>query len=227
LDKIKFVVASRESEVFFYEKTATGRSLRFYDYDFLDVRLFANNNLGLPKVYNTVIRETVNDPCTLIFAHDDLHLLDFYWLQQVSAGLSQFGVIGVAGNKRRAPRQASWNFLDADFNWDSMENLSGIVAHGKGFPPLNVSVFGPAQQQVKLLDGLFLAVHSSTLHQHELRFDERFDFHFYDMDFCRQAEVAGVSCGTWPMSIIHESPGGFGSQAWADAYARYLDKWSD
>jgi hypothetical protein len=39
-----------------------------------------------------------------------------------------------------------------------------------------------------VLDGLLLAARSETLLSNQLTFDERFDFHFYNMDFCRQAE---------------------------------------
>jgi len=43
-----------------------------------------------------------------------------------------------------------------------------------------------------------------------LGFDERFGFHFYDLDLCRQAEQRGIRTGTWPISVVHESGGNFG-----------------
>jgi hypothetical protein len=45
------------------------------------------------------------------------------------------------------------------------------------------------------------------------------------MDFCRQAELKGLRMGTWPLSVVHESGGAFGSQGWRDGYARYLQKY--
>jgi hypothetical protein len=33
--------------------------------------------------------------------------------------------------------------------------------------------------------------------------------------------------GTWPLSVIHESEGNFGGDAWRAAYKQYLDKWQD
>ena len=74
-------------------------------------------------------------------------------------------------------------------------------------------------------DGLFLAVHSDTLRAKHVEFDERFDFHFYDMDFCREAEAKGLRLGTWTVSVIHESGGNFASESWRAAYGRYLAKW--
>ncbi len=57
-----------------------------------------------------------------------------------------------------------------------------------------------------MLDGLFLAVSMQTLiSAKDLRFDEQFDFHFYDLDFCRSAGKKEVSMGTWPISVTHAS----------------------
>lgn len=226
--KIKFVVATRLSEKDFYEKSATGRSLNLYKYPFQEIRLFADNKIGLPKLYNIAIEESKNDPCVLIFCHDDLYILDYFWSDQLLMGLEEFQIVGVAGNKRRIPRQPSWAFPDINSSTlDSAEYLSGIVGHGSTFPPENISLYGPSCQQVKLLDGLFLATSSRTLEENNIRFDERFDFHFYDMDFCRQAESAGITCGTWPISLVHESPGNLASESWHKAYDRYLAKWGN
>ena len=225
--KIKLVVASRASEETFFQQTAMGRSLLACKPSLFELRLFASNTRGLPSVYNQVIQECASDPATLVFAHDDVHLLDYFWYQRVQDGLAHFDIIGLAGNRRRVPQQPSWAFINTQFTWDTRDHLSGVVGHGKGFPPSNLSYFGPPRQKVKLLDGLFLAARSSTLLQHNLLFDEDFLFHFYDLDFCRQAEEKSLSCGTWDLSVIHESGGNFGSVAWRTAYERYLSKWKE
>lgn len=225
--KITLVVATRASEQDFYKKTATGRSLAFHKPPFVEVRLFPNNTEGLPTVYNRAIRESSGVPTTLIFAHDDLHILDFYWFHRIKEGLNNFGVIGLVGNRRRVPKQPSWAFIDTKFTWDKQENFSGVVGHGKGFPPNGLNIFGSPRQQVVLLDGLLLASENKTLLENNLMFDERFKFHFYDLDFCRQAEVKKISCGTWDLSLIHESGGSFGSEAWKASYQQYLQKWGD
>jgi GT2 family glycosyltransferase len=117
-------------------------------------------------------------------------------------------------------------FVDERMTWDQPENLSGRIGHGSGFP-CPVSHYGPTPQKCLLLDGLLLAVRSNILHKHGLRFDERFQFHFYDMDFCRQAEQLGVSMGTWPIGVIHESGGSVGSESWRAGLAAYFDKWGE
>lgn len=227
VDKFKFVVATRETQENFFKNTATGKSLALYNFLNIDVQLFPENKHGLPKVYNTVIEECRNDPCILIFAHDDLHIIDYYWLDKISTALDAFEVIGLAGNISRQPFQPSWLFTDNQFNMDKPENLSGVVGHGKGFPPDGISVYGTPYQEVKLLDGLLIACKSETLIKNNIHFDERFDFHFYDLDLCRQLEKHKVKMGTFDMSIIHESPGNFSNPHWRSAMDTYFKKWKD
>jgi hypothetical protein len=131
----------------------------------------------------------------------------------------------VIGNKRRVPNQPAWCFIDDQFTADSMENMTGAIGHGKNFPADKLSLLGAPGQPVKLLDGVLLAARSETLLARGLWFDERFDFHFYDMDFCRQAEAHQLRMGTWWISVIHASQGAFGSPAWRQGYAKYLEKW--
>lgn len=223
--KIKFVVATRQSTENFWANAATGVSLALFSSPHLEVVLYPENTKGLSEIYNKEIEQSKDDPCLLVFAHDDLHILDFFWIQHIFNGLSHFGIVGVAGNKRRIPLQPAWAFIDEKLTWDRPENLSGVVGHGSSFPPSNISNFGPPFQEVKLLDGLILSAFSETLIKNYMRFDENFKFHFYDMDFCRQAEIRGISMGTIPLSLIHESGGNFGSQDWKNSYREYLQKW--
>jgi GT2 family glycosyltransferase len=225
--RVKVVCATRESPERFYTATATGRSLALYRVAPSDVLLYANNKRGLPAVYNEAIDACARDPAVLLFVHDDVHLCDFYWQSKLLQALGRFDVVGLAGNKRRVPRQPAWAFVDDKLTWDGREHLSGVVGHGKGFPPGNLSIFGQPGKQVKLLDGVFLAARSSTLVERGVRFDERFAFHLYDMDFCRSCEAAALQLGTWSISLIHESGGNFGSPSWRAAYAAYLEKWGE
>nr|WP_216863238.1 glycosyltransferase [Polynucleobacter sp. MG-27-Goln-C1] len=206
-------------------KTATGKSLSLYQAPHLEITLFAENIKGLPELYNLAIDKFKNEPSILVFAHDDISILDFYWMNSIFNGLSHFGIVGIAGNIRRVPYQPSWAFVDKQFTWDKSENLSGVVGHGSRFPPENLDFFAPPFQEVKLLDGVLLAAFSETLVKNHMRFDEKFKFHFYDMDFCRQAEIRGIKMGTIPLSLIHESAGSFGSGGWSNSYADYLKKW--
>lgn len=223
--KTKVVVATREKKEDFFKVTATGRSLARHRHSPVELILYPENSAGLPSLYNRALRSCQDDPCIIIFCHDDIHILDYFWDRRIADGLDQFDVVGLAGNKRRLPRQPSWAFKNDAFEWDSKENLSGMVGHGKSYPPANVSFYGPTRQKVLLLDGLLLAARSEALIKNNIQFDEQFDFHFYDMDFSRQIEQSMLSCGTWDLSVIHESGGGFNTESWRLGYQRYLEKW--
>jgi GT2 family glycosyltransferase len=231
-EKIRFVCATRGSHDEFFASSPLGRSLPFYrtfpPRQRIELRLFKNNVEGLPSIYNVAIEEARADPAILVFIHDDVYLSDYYWAEHLLEGLRVFDIVGLAGNRRRAPRQASWMYLNDQFLRDTDENLSGVLGHGEGFPNLKeLSVYGLPCQQVRLLDGVMLAVRSRTLTDTGLRFDPRFTFHFYDLDFCRQAEVLGIRMGTWAISVIHASAGKLGGEAWREAYQRYLAKYEE
>lgn len=224
---IRLVCGTRHSEAQFVEQSALGRSLKLYDYaPRQQLLLFDNNRTGLSTIYNRAIEHARDNPAILVFIHDDISICDFHWVERIHEGLKSFDIIGLAGNTRRMPRQPSWAFTP-EMKWDQREFLSGTVGHGDGFPCNVVSHFGFAPQPCKLLDGLMLAADSERLVQSGLRFDEQFDFHFYDLDFCRQAELRGVTMGTWPISVVHQSGGAYGKPDWRAAYERYLGKYGE
>jgi GT2 family glycosyltransferase len=223
--KFRLVCATREPEERFHTHTALGRSLAVLPYPFVEVRLFASNSVGLSKLYNIALREAAGDPAILVFLHDDLYIHDLYWPYHLFDALRLFDIVGLAGNKRRVPAQPSWCFIDDQWTPDDWANLSGVVAHGRQWPPSKISYYGPPNQAVKLLDGLLIAGPSETFLAHGITFDERFEFHFYDLDLCRQLELKGRRMGTCGISVMHESPGNFRSAKWSAAYADYLGKW--
>ncbi len=224
---IRFVVATRESTNDFFTKTATGRSLAFYNPPGVELILYPENKSGLSKVYNQAIEESQNNSCIMVFSHDDIHFIDFYWQSKIFEALKYFEIIGLAGNKKIEKKQPSWLFIDEKFTISSKDNLSGVVGHGTQFPPKNLSVYGPPCQQVKLLDGLFLFCKNQTLLKNDIRFDERFDFHFYDLDLCRTANLKDISLGTWDISVIHESQGNLSSPSWNENRIKYFEKWGN
>ncbi len=231
-DKIRLVCATRLSADDFFASSALGRSLQFYRTfprgQPIELRLFPNNSTSLSTVYNQAIAEAAESPAVLVFVHDDVLLNDFYWARHLFEGLAHFDIIGLAGNRRRVAGQSSWMFLDDAFTRDDDANLSGVLGHGQGFPDLiELSVYGQPGQEVKLLDGVFIAARSSTLVKSGVRFDSRFEFHFYDLDFCRQAELAGLRMGTWAISAIHASIGNFGRDIWRRSYVAYLAKYGE
>ena len=225
-DIFRVVSATRVAREDFAAKTALGRSLQLVpSHPKLELELYCENSEGLSSVYNRAIFNAQHRPAVLVFVHDDVYIADPGWITRAQAALGLFDVVGVAGNKRRVPGQPAWPFVDARFTWDASEHLSGMVGHGE--PPGNFSDYGPVHQRCKLLDGVMLVCQSEKLKATGLLFDPQFDFHFYDMDFCRQAELKQMTLGTGGFRIIHQSAGAFGSPAWQVSYQRYLQKYGD
>ncbi|WP_322031652.1 tetratricopeptide repeat protein [Paraburkholderia sp. J76] len=224
---IRLVCGTRSSREDFPSATALGRSLNLYAHlANVELQLFDSNTRGLSTIYNAAIDDAKQNPAVLVFIHDDVWLNDFFWTERIRESLARFDVVGLAGNRRRTPRQPSWAFTPG-MQWDEQQYLSGTVGHGKGFPCNVASNFGPSGQECKLLDGLMLIADSDTLSRSGLRFDEQFQFHFYDLDFCRDAELKGLSMGTWPISVVHESGGAVGTPSWREGYDRYLRKYGE
>jgi len=98
----------------------------------LHLEYLIRKELGLPEVFNARI-EAPDQSEILIFVHDEVWIDDFFLLDCILQGLSQFDVIGLAGNRNRVPRQPSWIFkeiVNGQFVKYDDKNLSDAVAHG-------------------------------------------------------------------------------------------------
>ena len=224
---IRFVCATRLPREKFLTNTLTGKSIQaVVGSGEIELCLYPENARGLPDVYNEAIDSLLGkDPRILVFIHDDVLLCDFYYPSKIREGLSNWDVVGIAGNKRRLPSQPSWIVSDfLTMSQDDRAYLSGAVGQGDLFPPAYMDIFGPPGQKCLLLDGLLLATNSLTLHKTGVRFDPKFRFHFYDMDFCRQVESAGLTMGTIPLTVVHSSWGSH-DQSWREGYGKYIHKW--
>jgi GT2 family glycosyltransferase len=228
---IEFVSATRLTREEFWEKSALGRSLLRIDasdHDRWVARVAFENKRGLPEIFNERI-QAAGEGDILVFVHDDVWIDDFFICDHVDEALHEFAVVGVAGNRRRVPRQPAWAFSKVtatEFVWDEPAQLCGAIAHGAE-PCGAVSRFGPTFEECELLDGVFMAARRATLVKSGVGFDTRFKFDFYDVDFCRSAREKGLRVGCWPIALTHQSMGMFGSASWHAGYAAYLEKWKD
>jgi hypothetical protein len=191
-----------------------------------------NGRVGLSRLYNLFLQPRYQDEVAL-FVHDDVSIDDWYFTRRLWEALAHFDVIGVAGNADPDFAEPSWcrawnreRYADG---WQPAKNLSGNIAHRTADMSRGaISRFGPSSRRCRLLDGVFLAVKVREALRAEVRFDEQFEFHLYDLDFCRAADAAGLRLGTWPIAITHGSEGqGYGSEAWSKAAGRYLAKWGN
>jgi len=169
------------------------------------VHLINNNTLSLAKVYNQFIIPE-NKDYYLIFAHDDLIIEDALLVDKINEAMKTYDVIGLAGIK--APIAIKPPCL-----WHLMGNknqYSGAVAHfDKNSEKRFMTSFGITPERVILLDGVFLAINTKRILESGLRFDENnpANFHFYDLNFCLDANNLGLKLGTYPIYCTHKSHG--------------------
>lgn len=181
---------------------------------------------SLATIYNRYLTREFAD-CIALFTHDDVHLDDWFLTDRLREAMRRFDVVGVAGNRAPDFAQPSWALAwDAKgkSSWQPSERLSGCVNHIVG-DTTRLSTYGPTPAPVELLDGCFLAVNVGRALAAGVRFDERFRFHFYDLDFCRTARAHGLRLGTWPIAITHASGGDYGSPEWVEEKQAYFAKW--
>ena len=223
---LRFVTATRMTQAEFSARAPLCVSLAVAaQRGGLELQVHAENSTPLPLLYNAAIEAAAPEDL-LVFAHDDLWVDDWLIAERLADALGRFDVVGVAGTRRRLPRQSSWWWNEQTQARDH-PHLSGWVGHGRRSNPL-VNIYGPMPAEVKLLDGVLLAARARTLQARGVRFDPSFAFDFYDLDFCRQCEAAGLRLGTWPIAVTHESIGqGVNSPAWQAAREAYLAKWGE
>jgi GT2 family glycosyltransferase len=227
VDVIEIVSATRMSEAEFWQTSALGQSIRRIAEEDSRLRAYISfeNRRGLPEIYNAHINASSGDPIQ-VFMHDDVWITDYFFADRLVEAFNTYDVVGVAGNRRILPNQPSWICADETMKWDEKSNLSGGVSHGQD-PFGAVSIFGTTPAECELLDGVFLAARRSSLVKSKVQFDPRFDFHFYDLDFCRTARKNGLRLGTWPICLTHQGTGvmGFSNPHWTEIYRAYKEKW--
>ena len=204
--------------------TMLGRSLALPVHRQWQPRLALANSRPLAEAYNGALEEA--DPeALLLFCHDDVWLGELPLVPLLNESLETFDLVGVAGNGRRLPGQVCWWLRPGDGAWDH-PHLVGSIHHGDECRN-RATQFGPSPAPAALLDGVALAARAGVLQAAGVRFDPELDFHFYDLDVCRQALAAGLRLGVWPLPLVHASGGTAGSPAWQRCCERYQRKWND
>jgi protein O-GlcNAc transferase len=226
ITRLLVVCATRKSETDFWKKSALGNSLKIWlSNPLIKPSIAFENTSGLSTIYNMQIR-SANTGDALLFVHDDVWLDDPQWIDKVLHAINRYDIVGVAGNTRICKDQPAWlvSKLEPDrFDWDH-PHLSGSISHGERANGVTVS-YGLSPAKCQLLDGVFLAARARTLQSAKVEFDEQFQFHFYDLDLCRSARRVGLSLGTWPIALTHQSQGSFLRPPWNAVYQQYRQKW--
>ena len=220
---VEVVSATRLTEDAFWDTSALGQSLaRMHHEGRIVTRITCENQTGLPELYNrAILSPEASD--ILLFVHDDVWLQDHFLVDTLDRGLRQFDVLGVAGNRRHTAGQVRW-FPELT-DTQALQCLSGQLGHGQRPFWGEMGWFGAVPAACELLDGVLLAARKATLRARQVQFDPQFRFHFYDLDFCRRARQQGLTLGTWPISITHQSLGDIETDTWRTQAEVYRQKW--
>ena len=162
------------------------------------------NKEGLPTVYNRAM-DNYPDGDFYVFVHDDITINDYQFFEKVRD--SKFDVIGPVGGK-------AWvipNNLNPEIHpiiWTTAtcgRGMSGFMNHhhNNEFMP---SSYGVCPSRTWTLDGCCIIFNKPAL-EAGLRWDEDFQYHFYDMSVCFRANQLGLTVGTAPLLLTHESIG--------------------
>jgi len=220
---LKFITATRLSMPDFQQSAPLAHSLKIIStFMRVNLQVRAENKRPLADIYNAAIASAEPEDI-LVFIHDDVWINDWLIATRLLEALHHFDVVGVAGSTQSLGQRESW-ILDEN-NQQCRKFVSGAIAHHRP-EGSQVSMYGLAPAEVKLLDGVFLACRVKTLREKKIGFDPALAFHFCDMDFCRQCEMKGLKMGTWPIAITHASAGsGWRSPEWQRAWEAYRLKW--
>ena len=190
----------------------------------LEGHFFEHNTSGLPERYNPVIDAHAGADRIVTFLHDDVQLADVFVRDKLEAALSADGyaIAGLAGASsldlaHERPFTAWWHA--------PAEHRSGAVDHRMPSGRNLWTTYGATPRRCLVLDGLFLAVDMRRIGA--VRFDPRFTFHFYDLDFCLSAHHAGLTMGTVNVYAHHASIGALGAGDSLLQQQRFRDKWAD
>ena len=225
-----FVSCTKYKEEEFITKTALGKSLDKWPEMYISMavtpsaklrtHIFYENTRGLSVCYNeaierckqmicwpvladnTISKDPVYEHDIILFVHDDVSINDLFFLEKLEEGLKTFDILGLAGSSdfsiNRSP--IAWHNSPKD-SW------SGGVEHPQEPNLMYFNSFGPTPRRCLVIDGLFMAMNFNKLIESGVRFDEDFDFDFYDTSLCIRAILAGLKIGTTNIYCTHMSHG--------------------
>ena len=200
-----------------------GEDHAFYEGAFTYAVVKTNNTDNIGKHYNKVLEMAISEGYdTVILMHDDVQMDDWGWSDKLEEAFKEYDVVGLAGAKQAQIRPpALWHLMSKQEDW------SGAVAHPANDKQIFMTNFGPTPQRCLILDGVFLAVKVKSLTP-EIRFDESIPAiaHHYDLDFCLTCNKHKLKLTTWPLWVVHKSPGLKEKDQMFDKSEQYfINKW--
>ncbi len=168
---------------------------------------------SLAEAYNRAAARASGD--VLIFSHDDIELVTPDFAPRLVGHLDRYDGVGVAGASQvTGPRwgHAGQQAIHGHILHAPRSNVRGVLLMVSGFQH-------PVSENIRVLDGVFIAVRRHVWEAQ--RFDaDRYDgFHLYDLDFTWRASGAGARLAVPADLLLFHSSQGKYDAAWR-RYAR-------
>jgi len=188
----------------------------------LSWEFITSNSNGLSYNYNNFINKNIdkaNDDDIFMFIHDDVIIEDIYFEDKLLKGHFdyRYDILGVAGCEAfEVEHPVIWN----------KKNLVGYVIHEQCGVRWATN-FGKTPRQSLIVDGVLISCTAKILKNPIARFDEQFNFHFYDLDFCLTGtQKCSAIIGVVPINIVHKSIGDWTKNAeWQENEPKFIQKW--
>jgi hypothetical protein len=222
MKKVLLVSATQKTEEEFWEDSPLGISAkRHIECDNIDeVIIVSENKKGLCEVYNQFLVDDYKDHI-ILFAHDDIIIQEINLKIKLNDAIQFYDIVGIAGTAEFG--------LKPPVVWHNSprEKWSGAVSHPLNDKQTQVNAYGASPKRCMVVDGLFIAVNAEKVLESGVKWDEQFMFHFYDLSFCVDAHMAGLTIGTWDIPCTHFSHGNYNSDAWRDGQDKFVIKYSE
>lgn len=180
-NKITVVVCSRQTDK--EKKDFLDHIKETCGYNVHVMFLINNDGVALTKVYSDMMEKLETD--IVIFIHDDVEFLRNGWGAEIVRLFDkhqEYGIIGVAGSAEFDEKGAWWNY---DKKYGQVLHRSNGKSWLTAFSPL----LDKDLEEVCVIDGLFMAIHSKRISE---GFDTNFSgFNHYDTDFCLSNFISG------------------------------------
>ena len=213
-----FVIATPMSSDDFWKNSKAAKFLSKLSN--IEFKVIFDNKKGLSEIYNSFLVEKYKN-YHIIFVHDDVIIEDLFLEDKLDKAFGRFSIVGLAGSKTCDPNAlyAAWHLMAP------RTDFVGEVTHSNG-DYVWTNVFGPSDGRALVVDGLFIAVNVADALKNNLKFDEQFKFHHYDIDFCLSANQKKVKVGVEPVRVVHFGLGNsMNSEEWDNSNILFKKKW--
>ena len=229
---INFLVARKNDEIWktyletSIQKCGTSRVFQIMDQPGKQENIFLKYRAGI----EALLKSECMDNDIVIFAHEDIQILDPFFVQKLETIFNEkkdIGLLGIAGARELNEQGGWWNNITVNLRGHLMQVKEGSTA-GEAYH----LVKGPCgyYDDLAVVDGCILVTTVKILRE-GLNFDAAtfpVGNDMYDLDFSLQILEAGYKIAVADILILHKSQGlGALQESWKINHDKLIEKWKN